>query len=107
MPFDAEKSPSVPAVMLTYENGRLSLPFTDPNLPKLGSIGRPTVSNASFGSPAGSYAVRMNRYNARERRRGGDWSNLDLPILLLWAESNFPPDNSPPDCDDDSCENLY
>jgi len=101
MPFDAENPPTVPAVMLTYEKGRLPLPI-DPNLRVPALSGRQSVSNASYRSPAGSYAVRMNRYNARERRRGGDWADLDLPILMLWAESNFSPT-----CEDDSCENLY
>ena len=86
--------------MLTYENGRLSLPI-DPNLRVPALSGRQPVSNASRAS-VGSYAVRTNRFDARERRRRGDWSDLDLPVLLLWAESTIAPD-----CEDDSCENFF
>jgi hypothetical protein len=43
-------------------------------------------------SNVGSYADRENRFEARSRRRYGDWSVLDIPTVLLWMDVAPDPD---------------
>jgi len=100
MPFNPRNS--LPAVVLTHQNARSPLPF-DSNYRVPALSGSQPAYNAPSRASAGSYVRRMDRFDARSRRRYGDWGALDLPVLMLWAaESNFAPD-----CDDDSCENPF
>lgn len=99
MPFNLQNS--LPTVVLAHRNARSPLPF-DSNYRVPALSGPQPPYNAPSRSSAGSYGRRMNRFDARSRRRYGDWGDLDLPVLMLWAESNFAPD-----CDDDSCENPF
>jgi hypothetical protein len=57
----------------------------NPIRPGLAGIARPvvaTVGRANIASNAG----RQTRFDARSRRRYGDWSALDVPAALLWFE---------------------
>ena len=52
------------------------------------SSSRPAqVASAAARSNLGSNADRQSRFDARSRRRYGDWSVLDIPIALLWLEA--------------------
>jgi hypothetical protein len=59
------------------------------------SLGRPSqAATTAAGSNIGSNAARQSRFDARSRRRYGDWSILDLPAVLLWLDET---DNDVPD----------
>jgi hypothetical protein len=43
------------------------------------------ISGEAIRSHTGSYVDRQQRYDARARRRDGDWSVLGVPTALLWV----------------------
>jgi hypothetical protein len=61
------------------------------------SLSRPSqVATTAASSNIGSHTDRQRRFDARSRRRYGDWSVLDLPAVLLWLDEA---DNDVPDPD--------
>ena len=58
-------------------------------LPVASTAARPNI---------GSNALRQTRFEARSRRRYGDWSILDIPTFLLWLEEEA--DDDVPDPQD-------
>jgi len=44
------------------------------------------ISSAAIHTNIGSHVDRRQRYDARARRRDGDWSVLGVPTALLWLE---------------------
>lgn len=44
------------------------------------------ISSEAVRTNIGSHAGRRQRYDARARRRDGDWSILGVPTALLWLE---------------------
>ena len=49
----------------------------------------PGRSAVQFGSYAGVNITRQDRSQARELRRWGDWSYLDVPTPVLWLDDPF------------------
>jgi len=59
-----------------------------PNLTQSSTLGRALpVASVPARSNIGSNAARQSRFDARARRRYGDWSVLDIPAALLWLEA--------------------
>lgn len=57
----------------------------DPFLRAPGGLYR-QISSEVVRTNLGSHAGRRQRYDARARRRDGDWSVLGVPTALLWLE---------------------
>jgi hypothetical protein len=55
------------------------------------------VATAAARSNIGSNTIRQTRFDARSRRRYGDWSILDIPTYLLWLEEEAEDDLPDPD----------
>lgn len=51
-------------------------------------LGSPSVSSGTFRSQVKSHITRESRFEARSRRRYGDWSILDVPTVLLWIDDD-------------------
>jgi predicted alpha/beta hydrolase len=63
-------------------------------------LSRPSqVATTAARTNIGSHADRQSRFDARSRRRYGDWSLLDIPLALLWLDEV---DNDIPDPDNPS-----
>jgi hypothetical protein len=61
------------------------LTIFNPMRPDVVGLVRPVVATIGRANIA-SNAARQSRFDARSRRRYGDWSALDLPAALLWFE---------------------
>lgn len=68
--------------MVTIQKARPSL-LIDPFLRAPVAVNR-QISSDALRSHTSSYVGRQSRYDARARRRGGDWSVLGVPTALLW-----------------------
>jgi hypothetical protein len=54
--------------------------------------GSPRITGGAARFQFGSHANRQSRFEARSRRRYGDWSVLDIPTVLLWMDDDDTPD---------------
>jgi hypothetical protein len=50
------------------------------------------VDIGAFRGHNGSHMNRQSRFDARSRRRYGDWSVLGVPTVLLWIDDDADPD---------------
>jgi hypothetical protein len=66
----------------------MNLPnYTYPNVnPPARILDSPFAATAGSRGHVGSYMNRQTRFDARSRRRYGDWSILEIPTFMLWLE---------------------